>query len=70
MGSLADVPRGLDWGTGPITLLLLIAIVGLVGYYQVRTSRKDEDLVVEEVPSSSTPLADTERRLTGAAPKA
>src|SRR4051794_29262609 len=38
---------GLDWGTGPITLVLLIAIIGLVGYYQVRATRKDKDLVEE-----------------------
>jgi uncharacterized membrane-anchored protein len=57
---------GLDWGTGPITLVLTIAIVGLVGYYQTRATRRKD--VVEEVPSS-TP-AETERRLSAAAPKA
>ena len=56
-------PPGGDWGTGPITLVLTIAIVALVGYYQMKATRED----VREVPSS-TPAA--ERRLSGAAPKA
>ena len=43
---------GLNWGTGPITLVLTIAITVLVGYETWRrATRKEED--VEEVPSST-----------------
>jgi uncharacterized membrane-anchored protein len=54
-GASPSFRGGLGWGTGPITLVLTIAIVGLVGYltYQARAKRKE---YVEEVPSSAQSL--------------